>query len=68
MDNRIGVVGPRQAHRALDLLEKLQVDAGFLADLAGGHVHAVIADDATGGHQYRCDFSPNLFDGEALAQ
>jgi hypoxanthine-DNA glycosylase len=65
-DGRIGIVRPWHPKCALDRLEQLQIDAGFIADLAGGHIPTVIADDATRRQEHRRDGAPNLVDREAL--
>ena len=65
-DGRVGIVGPRHAECALDRLQQLQIDAGFIADLAGRHMTTVVADDATRRQQHRRNVAPNLFDGETL--
>ena len=65
MDRRVGVVRARQTDRALDRLQELQVDSGFLADLPGGHEDAVVSDDATRRQQHRRRLAADLLDAEA---
>ena len=68
MHGRVGIVDAHQPDGPLDALQQFQVDAGRLADLARGHVIAVVTDQLARRHQHRNRRRPDLLSGDALLE
>jgi Mrp family chromosome partitioning ATPase len=68
MRRRVGIVDAHQADGPLHPLQQFKVDAGRLADLAGGHVITVVTDQPARRHQHRNRGCPDLLSGDALLE
>ena len=67
-DGRVGILDPRQADRALQALQQLEVQPGRLADLSRRQANPVLAHHPIRRQQQRSDRGPNLVDAEAAVE
>ena len=58
-DRRVGILDPRQADRALQALQQLEVQPGRLADLSRRHANPVLTHHPIRRQQQRSDRGPN---------
>ena len=64
----VGILDLGQSGGTLEANQLIEVQSHLVADLARGHIRAVIAEGATGGKQHRGEGIPDLLDGDALIQ